>query len=360
MVSVRLTMVMACLYFALRGAMAVAEPYTWDLNPVFDHPERWSGAVSVLAQQADAFARCPDRLAQGGAVLSDCLERRFRNAGLARRTEAWARLQVFNGALGEERRYAGFRTMAAYRHAFARFDAAAARLDQPTVEALPDADAYRAWFGELWRNQAHLPAPENQGVVLLITDTARPFQAIYSAITDQPLVWPSVILSDGQLVRVDPLSYAHLLWRPDADDRYRVSELYWAAWDVSLSPLAVSLSGRFHADARLATAQSFDRVRDQTLFGYGLPDDTLSRVRDWADQARGTLGTGFRLRGHVLGTGAVSAADRHVPLGPVPAYTLRDARGILEALEEIYGAAELAQELRFGRLPRGKTSDSEN
>jgi oligoendopeptidase F len=337
---VRLTMVMACLYFALRGGVVVAEPYTWDLHPVFDDRSRWSEGVSGLAEQADALAQCPDRLAEGGGVLSDCLERRFRNAGLVRRTQAWARLRAFDRASGEEPLPAWSRTLAACQRAFARFDAAAARLDPATVEALPGVVAYRAWFGELWRSQAHMPAPATQDAVVLITDTARPFQAIYRAITDEPLVWPSVTLSDGQFVRVDPLSYAHLMWRPDADDRYRVSELYWAAWDVSLNLLAVSLNGRFQADARLATARSFDRVRDQALFEYGLPADTLSRVRNWADQGRDTLGTGFRLRGYVLGTGDVGAANRHVPLGPVPAYTLEDARGILEAaLAPLHGLA---------------------
>ncbi len=356
--SVRLTMVMAGLFLYLGAETAAArgypegapqgyppgdpQGYQWDLEALYDGPEPWNAALLALVERSDALEACAGQLTplltQGPEKLADCLKIRIEAAGLALRTRTWAELQVFDGLLGIERVENWNRTMAPHRGVFDRFDAAAARVDPVAVDSLPEADVYRDWLDGLRRNVAHVPV--QQAAAQAVADTARPFNAVYGAITGEPLAWPGVTLSDGRFARVDPLSYPHLLWRPDPDDRHRANELYWAAWDLSLHALAANLDGRVQADARIARAQAFSSVLDAELFRAGLPGDTLSRVRDLTNQAGDTLGTWFRLRGYVLGTGKLSAADMHVPLGPVPGYTLAEARGILvEALAPLHGRA---------------------
>ena len=157
--SVRLTLVMACLSLALYlsgpGASLAAGPYQWNLDTVYDDRQHWGSALSALVLQIDALEGCTDRLGEGGDVLTDCLRSRFEAEGLSKRSRSWAQLQALDGAPGVETVENWNQALAPLRGTLERFDAAAARVGAPVVNALPVADLYRAWFTELWRNVAH-------------------------------------------------------------------------------------------------------------------------------------------------------------------------------------------------------------
>ena len=349
---------------AAGSASSAPDAYRWDLTHLYPSDAAWDDAKAALARSVAAFRdRHEGRLGASAKALADAL---VELAGIRKEYE---RLMAYAMARSDE-------DVRAARPRERRLEAerlgveldAAASFVRPEVLAI-DAAKVRSFLAEeprlkefdffltdLLRWKEHTLSPREERIVAQAGELAGAAPSVHGVLTNADLPWPTVTLSTGEKVRLDPAGYQRARTAASAADREKVFRAFFGAVKTYERTLGAALDAQVKAHRFEKDVRGFASSLESALFGANLPPAVYHQLVADVNRSLPTLHRYLALRQRMLGVKELRYEDLYAPIvknvdrryGPDQAITLT-----LEAVAPL--GAPYVEEL--GAALRGRWTD---
>lgn len=318
--------------------------YRWDTRSIFPTDEAWEEAFTALSAEVEALGRFQGRLAEGPAVLADCV------ATIEDALRRMGHLYVY--ASNDHDVDTGDQAAAA-RHSramslYARVAAATAYLSPemiaigfPTLRRWlaeePRLAHYAHHVDELERLQQHVRSAEVETLLGGLRDAFSSATAIHGILADADLTFAPAHAADGATLEVAQGSIDALLMHEDREARRTAWESYADAHLAVKNTMATCLATGVKQRVYLARARGFSTALEAALYPNNIPTAVYHNVVDTFRANLPTWHRYWRIRRRALGLTAQHVYDIKAPLATVrPRVSFEEGLGyILEGLRPL-------------------------
>lgn len=299
----------------------IPEKYRWRLTDLFPSDAAWTEARQAFERDLPAFARHRGHLGDSARALADALTDM---AALQLRLE---RLVVYaKSRTDEDTRLPGPRAMSAEAERLAvRLDAATSWV-RPEILTLPT-DTIRRYQAEDRRLQEfsfylddairwkpHTLSADEERIVAMTGDLAGAGRNLHTVLTNADLPYPTVTLSSGEQVRLDPSGYVRARSAPDRAGREKVFQAFFGALKQYERTVGAALFAQVKAHMFEKDVHRFPASLDSALFFDNIPVKVYTQLLADVHQHLPTLHRYLRLRQRMLGLPSLGYEDLYAPL----------------------------------------------
>jgi oligoendopeptidase F len=298
-----------------------AAAHQWKLDDLFASDQAWAEAKATVARGVAAFPRHKGHLGDGPRVLGDTLTE------LGALQNQLQRVSVYAEARNDEdTREAKPRGMHAEAESLSvQLDTATAWL-RPELLALPAARIHgalakdarlRPWsffLEDVLRWKAHTLGAAEERIVAMTGELAGAPGSIYGVLKDADLPYPTVKLSTGETLRLDPAGYARARTSADHGDRVKVFQAFFAALKGFQRTTGATLYAQLQAHVFESKAHQFGSSVESALFRDNIPVDLYRQLIKDVNTNLPTLHRYLTLRKRMLGLPELAYEDLYAPL----------------------------------------------
>ena len=301
----------------------IPDRYKWKLGDLFPSDAAWAEAKAALAKKVEGFARYKGTLGRSTRAIGDTLTEM---GGLRRELE---RVMVYAHARNDEdTRAPKPRAMRAEAQTLAvALDTATAWV-RPELLTLPPAkirsalardQRLRDWaffLEDVLRWKPHtLPAPQER-IVAMTGEMAAAPASIYGVLKDADLPYPTVKLSTGEEVRLDPAGYARTRTSAVRTDRVKVFQSFFGALKGFERTTGTTLYAELRAHVFDKEVRHFGACLEAALFPDAIPTAIYRQLIADVNANLPVLHRYLALRQRALGLPALGYEDLYAPLVP--------------------------------------------
>jgi oligoendopeptidase F len=334
----------------------VPDKYKWKLGDLYPSDAAWAEAKAAYPKKLAGFARHQGHLGDSAKALADALSEM---GGLQNELE---RIYVYATARSDEdTREAAPRAMRAEaEQLFVRANASTAWV-RPEILALP-ADRIRSAVSEEprlreWafyledtiRWKPHTLSPAEEELVARAGDLAGAGRNVHSILVNADLPFPTVKLSSGETIRLDPSGYERGRTARTPADREKVFRGFFGALKEYERTLGAALYAAVKARRFDAESRKFPSSLEAALFQDAIPVAVYTQLVKDVNANLGTLHRYLALRQRMLGLPRLRYEDLYTPLVKGIDQRFSIEEGIAITLEAV---APLGLEYR-AKLARG-------
>lgn len=308
----------------LAGALAArAEPiqYRWNLADLYPDASAWNADAARLEASIPSLAACKGHLGDSAAKLRECLELRSEGSKRSARLAVYANelhAQDTGAPEGVELRQklTVIGTRVAQASSFMRPEILA--LGRARIDAFLREDGrlatYRHWLDDIVRAAPHTLDEEGESLIAAYGLAAGASANDYQMLSNADMPWPTVTLSDGKPVKLDPAAFEKYRQAPDREDRKRVLDAYWGRCKEFERTFGVMFYGNLKEDTVHAKVRRYPDSLTAALDGDNVPVAVYDTLVREAQAALPTLHRYFRLRARILGVDQLHYYDVYTPL----------------------------------------------
>jgi oligoendopeptidase F len=324
----------------------------WNLADLYPTLEAWQADAARVESQLKAFSTCRARLGESARRLKACLD------AFADFSKRFARLEVYAQELlaedtgvpesleltGKARILGTKRTEAA---AFIRPELQ--RLGKAKLERLLAEDKslaiYRHYVESIVRMAPHTLDSRGENILASFDLATGAASSTYQILSNADLPWPTVKLSDGREVTLDPSAYTEHREAQNRDDRKKVFDAFWGRWQDFERTFGVTLNESLQKDSVYTRVRKYPDTLTRALDAERLPPAVYNTLVAETNKALPTLHRYLRMRAKMLGIkGEMRYYDTYPPLvAGSPQYPLEAAKQVVlesvKPLGERYVAA---------------------
>ena len=307
---------------------------TWDLSSLFADAEAWDKARLALAAELKDLAAFRGRLGEGPKTLLAALDKHsslnLRYAKLA----MYAHLQADEDtrvAAGQERQQLVEQLGSDLAQAASWMSPEILALGDEAVRAAiaaePGLAPHRFGLENTLRQRAHTLGAEAENVLAQLGPLSGAPSNIYNILSNADIPWPVVKLGDGTEARLDASGYTRYRGVPDRDDRKKVFEAFWGAYQTYARTFGTTLYSQNQADVINAKARHYPDALSAALSADDTPSEVYTTLVSEVNAGLPALHRYFKLRARLLGVSEPRYYDIYPPLvGAEIPFTLADAK----------------------------------
>jgi oligoendopeptidase F len=299
----------------------VADRYKWKLGELYPSDEAWAAAKAAYPKKVQGFARFKGHLGDSPRALGDALTEMG-----ALRNEL-ERLSVYaESRSNEDTRADGPRAMKTEADSLAVALGTATSWIRPELLAVPAAKVkaalakeprLRPWsmyLDDVLRWKRHtLPAAEER-IVAMSGELSNAGGTISGVLRDADLPYPSLKLSSGKEVRLDPAGYQGARTSPVREDRIKVFQAFFGAFKTYEGTFGSTLQAAAKAHAFDREVHRFGSSLEAALFQNNIPVSVYRQLVLDVNQNLPTLHRYLKLRQKILGLPDLRYEDLYTPL----------------------------------------------
>jgi oligoendopeptidase F len=323
-----------------RERAEIPERYRWRLSDLFPSDSAWAAAREELAGRLPGLGAHRGKLGESPEALRRALDDVF-GARLA-----LDRLSVYASARrDEDTRVAAPREMVqAAQQLAVELESATAwlrpellSLDPARVRALVAKDVglapYAFFLEDALRWKPHTLGAGEERVAAEASSLAKAGGQVAGLLRDAELPWPTVRLSTGEEVRLDPAGYALHRASTVRADRDRVFEAFYGALAGHEKTLGALLYATVRAHLFEKRVRSFGSTLEASLFRDAVPPAVYQRLLADVRRSLPTLHRALALRRRMLGVERLRTQDLYAPAVPEREmrFTPEEARAVTVA-----------------------------
>ncbi|HEX2789531.1 MAG TPA: M3 family oligoendopeptidase [Steroidobacteraceae bacterium] len=327
---------------------AAASAGMWDLSDLYATPQAWDDAYAHAQAAAEALAAYKGSLGGNATTMLTALDAISAVRRESIRLSVYASLKAdedLRVAVNQERRQQSqsLRTLIAQKTSWFAPEIIALGVD--TVQRfLADSPALAQRFdfllNDTLRAAPHTLGDQAEGVLAGAGTVLQQPATVRSLLAEGEMPLPTVTLSGGIKVRLDPAAYEKYRQSANRADRKLVFEAFWGAWNRYQSTLGALLTARVMGDVFSARARNFASSLEAAQFAEDMPVGVYRTLIDETNAALPSLHRYLHLRQRLLGiNGALRYYDNYPPLfalRPAPNFSVADSERItLEALQPL-------------------------
>jgi oligoendopeptidase F len=310
---------------AVSGPVAAQAPgahaHEWKLGDLFPSDRAWADAKTALIRGVDAFARHKGHLGDSPRSLGDALTE------LGTLQNQLQRVSVYAEARNDEdTRESKPRAMQAEAESLSvRLDTATSFI-RPELLRLPPARIHsalakeprlRPWsffLDDVLRGKAHTLGADEERLVAMTGDMSSAPGAIYGVLKDADLPYPTIKLSTGEQIRLDPAGYARARTAPAHGDRVKAFQAFFGALKGFERTMGTTLYAQLRAHVFESNAHRFGSSVESALFRDNIPVDIYRQLIKDVNANLPTLHRYLALRQRMLGLPELGYEDLYTPL----------------------------------------------
>jgi oligoendopeptidase F len=298
------------------------EAYRWDLTPLYPSDAAWDEAKAALARTVAGFReRHEGRLGSSAKALANAL------ADLAGIREEYERLMAcammrsdedIRAARPRERRQEAERLgveldaeASFVRPEILAIDAAKVRSFLAEEPRLSDFDFF---LTDLLRWKEHTLSPREERIVAQAGELAGAAPSVHGVLTNADIPWPTVKLSTGERIRLDPAGYQRARTAASAADRVKVFREFFGAVKTYERTLGTALDAQVKAHRFEKDVRGFASSLESALFGPNLPPAVYRQLVADVNRSLPTLHRYLALRKRMLGVKELRYEDLYAPI----------------------------------------------
>jgi oligoendopeptidase F len=306
---------------AARERSEIPDRYRWNLKDLYPSDEAWQAARADVAKRIAAIAAHKGKLGQSAEALWRGLDAAFGAE------QALSRLYVYASARSDEdTRSAPAREMKQAAQQLAVDLESARSFIRPEILAL-DESRVRAWVGQekrlaeyrftldnVLRARPHTLSAGEERVAAEASDLAAVPNEVYGLLKDADLPWPTVKLSTGEEVRLDPAAYSRARASRVRDDRDRVFAAFFGALKGYERTIGATLFGTVRAHVADKKIHAFGSSLEAALFPGNIPTRVYTQLVADVRRSLPTFRRYLALRKRMLGVDKLRYQDLYAPL----------------------------------------------
>jgi oligoendopeptidase F len=299
----------------------IADQYKWKLGDLYPSDQAWAKAKAELGKKVGSFERHKGRLGKGAKVLADALS----ELGLLQ--NELQRIAVYAHARSDENtRLADPRSMRAEADSLAvQLDTATAWL-RPEILTLPEAKIRAAlakekrladwafYLQDVLRWKPHTLGAAEERIVAMAGELTMAPRTVYGVLKDADLPYPTVKLSSGDEIRLDPAGFARTRTSGNRADRVKVFQAFFAALKTFERTTGAALSAQLKAHIFERDVHHFDSTLEASLFRDSVPVSIYRQLIKDVNANLPTLHRYLKLRQRMMGLADLGYEDLYAPL----------------------------------------------
>ncbi len=299
----------------------IDDKYKWKVTDVYPSDEAWRAAKDELAKRIPELAKFQGRLGESAATLYDAF---------AARSEAdrrLARLQVYASMRADEdTRSQSYMAMQQeieklgvdYGAATAYLRPEVLALGQEKVKAFVAAEArlapYAIVLDEIVRWAPHTLSPAEEQIVAKTDDLAGAGGSIRGVFSNAELPFPTVTLSTGDSLRLDPATFGRCRALPEREDRLKVFRAYFSTYKQYEGTYGTMLNAHVKSHVFEKEVRRFDSCLASALFASNIPTPVYSQLLRDVHANLPTLHRYLKLRQKMMGLDELRYEDLYAPI----------------------------------------------
>ena len=295
--------------------------YKWKLGELYASDQAWAKAKAALAKKLAGFERHKGHLGDGAKALADALSE------LGALQNELQRIAVYAHSRSDENT-----RLAAPRSMRAEADSLSVQLDtvtawlRPELLTLPEATIrtalakekrLREWafyLQDVLRWKPHTLAAEEERIVAMAGELSIAPSTVYGVLKDADLPYPTVKLSTGEEVRLDPAGFARTRTSRNRADRVKVFQAFFGVLKTFERTTGSTLSAQLKAHIFDRDVHRFPSTLEAALFRDNIPVGIYRQLIKDVNANLPTLHRYLKLRQRMLGLAELGYEDLYAPL----------------------------------------------
>ena len=299
----------------------IPDRYKWKLAELYPSDAAWAEAKAGLAKKLPEFARRRGTLGGSARALGDALSE------MGRLQNELERIGVYASARNDEDiRQPGPRGMKSEAERLGVDAGAAFSWVRPEILAMP-AEQVRRYIGEdprlrewavyledVLRWKPHTLTADEERIVARTGDLSGTGQDVHGVLTNADLPYPTVKLSTGESVRLDPAGYQRARTASVRADREKVFQAFFGALKQYERTLGIALYAQVRAHLFDREVHRFGSSLEAALFRDDIPVAVYQQLVKDVNANLPTLHRYLKLRQRMLGLPDLRYEDLYTPL----------------------------------------------
>ena len=296
-------------------------PVNWDLSEIYSTDEAWKAALGDLASKKGVMDSYKGRLGSDAAVLKKALDEMFALRMQASRLGGYAAMRS-----DEDTRASGPQGMKqSMQSVVAELLASVAWVD-PEILSIPAEQLarfmvqepgladYRRYLERLEERRPHVLDPASERLMGMARRIRGDGATIGGILRNADIPWPTITLSDGSELRVDPSGYSRGRAVQSRDDRIATYDAFYMQLEQFKGSLAATLSATIQEHVFEARARDYASALEASLAGNEVDTAVYHMLIDEINANLSTLQRYFKLRARILGIDDLRYHDMYPPL----------------------------------------------
>jgi oligoendopeptidase F len=306
---------------AARERNEVPDKYRWRLTDIFPSDAAWAKAREDVARRIPALAQQRGHLAESAEAMWRTLDAVFGVDQALQRLSVYASTRSdedTRAAPAREMKQAAEQLVVDFKAATAWLRPEIIQLDPARVRAFVAQEKrlapYRHFLDDALRWKPHTLAAAEERILAESDAMANAGQSAYGVLKDADLPYPTVKLSTGQEVRLDPAAYSlHRQTRVKAD-RDLVFSRFFGAIDQFKGTMGATLYSAVQAHVFTKKVRGFDSALQSALFRDAIPPRVYTQLLADVRRSLPTFHRYLALRKRMLGLDVLRYQDLYVPM----------------------------------------------
>jgi len=334
----------------------IPDQYRWKLGELYPSDEAWARAKEAFGPKIDAFAKRRGHLGDGPRAMGDILSQLGGLHNELDRLDVYARSRS-----DEDTREAGPRGMQTEAESLAVKLGAASSWVRPELLSLPPAKIkaalaaeprlrdWRFYLQDVLRWKPHTLRADEERLVSMAGEMAQAPGNTYTVLSNADLPYPTVQLSTGESIRLDPSGYERGRRAVDRGDRLKVFRAFFGALKQFEATTGTTLYASLQASVFEEQAHRFGSTLEAALFRDNIPTAVYRQLLKDVNANLGTLHRYLALRKRMLGLDQLGYEDLYTPIvkSVDRTYTIDEAKAMVLAAVAPLGT-DYQSKLRYG------------
>jgi oligoendopeptidase F len=299
----------------------VDSQYTWNARSVFPSEKAWEKEVKQIVEDLSKVKVYRGCLAEGPSTLLEALSAAYKLVSRAKTALMYA---GFSYAVDTTNQHAaGMRGRA--QGMFGQVLSAVSFI-QPEILALGKAklekwvrqdqglEAYRHYFEDLFRRQAHVRSSEVEELLGLVIDPLQGPHTSTSMLTNADFKFKPAKDNEGRVLEVAQGTISNLMHNPDRQVRRMAYENYMDQYLDHRNTLATNLAHSIKANVFNMRARKHESTLAASLFDQNIPTDVFYNLIDTFKKNLPVWHRYFEIRRRALGLKKLSYYDIWAPI----------------------------------------------
>ena len=305
----------------LAPALPAQDADRWNLDDIYPSRQAWAEAKDHIAGRLDEIAACQGDLAASAARLRQCLDLLYELRKEVARVGSYASMlsdedtrlnepaqmrseaQLLGSEFSKKTSFIAPAVIAAGRAKVEGF-----------IAAEPGLAKYRHPLDDILRSADHVRSEEVENVIAQIGPLAASPEDVRRTLANADMPWPSVALSTGKEIRLDPAGYNQGRQAPDRADRKLVFQEYWSKYKEYERTYGVALYSQLKRDKLYKDLRNYPSSLASALSDYNIPESVYRTLVRVTNENLPTLHRYFKIRGRILGIDDLGYYDIYPPL----------------------------------------------
>jgi len=304
-----------------RDRAKIPDKYKWNLAEIYPSDGAWRAAKEKAVAEIPKIRAFQGTLGSSAARLADALEL------VTRLNKDFARLYVYASMMADQdTRVSTYQAMqqemiqiGSTLGAEAAFiEPEILKTDKATIDGFvglePRLRVYTLYLDDIQRRRPHTLTDAEEKILAGSAVVSSAPSTIFGIFADADFPYPSITLSDGKTIKLDPSAFNVYRAVPNRDDRQKVMSAFFGALGAYHGTFGATLNSQMQSDVFYARTRKYPTALEAALDGPNIPVSVYMRLIDGVNKHLPTFHRYLALRKKMMGLSELHYYDLYAPL----------------------------------------------